>query len=125
VVGEVATLVSSDEDIEAWDNLEYERLKVGLLKSNSANLSKNMWINGEAYHIHVEEEMPSQGGGLYRCNCSSYASSDSVSSKDSVVEETLFSVRKNVDGEGYDGGGGGSELFSERDKRGVCREGFA
>jgi len=73
VVGEVATMVSIDEVTETWDNLEYARILVRLLKSNSANLSKNMLINGQAYHIHVEEEMPNQGGGLCRCNCNHYA----------------------------------------------------
>jgi len=86
VVGEVATLVSIDEVTVLWDNLEYARKQVRLQNSCSASLSKNMRINGKVYSVHIVEEINSQGGDLCKCKCIRYASSDSVSSRDFVVE---------------------------------------
>lgn len=58
VIGEVATLVDIDKATKAWENLEYARLQVRLLKSCCARLAKGMMINGHVYNICIEEEQP-------------------------------------------------------------------
>jgi len=87
VVGEVASLVSIDEATEYWENLEYTRLQVCLLKSCNGRLSKGMRINGQVYNICIEKDIPRKVGSICKCTYNHYASFDSISSLDSFVEE--------------------------------------
>jgi len=114
VVGEVATLVSIDDGTVLWDNLKYARIQVRIRKSNNASLSKKLRINGKVFRARIIEEIPSQGGDFCKCKCIHYASSDSVSSRDSFVKETIFSVRKSDEGEGSGGEGLWQENTSKR-----------
>jgi len=88
VVGEVATLVSVDESTALWENLEYARLQVRLLKNCNARVSKSMRINGQTLSIFIEEEHPAKPGGHCTCHRNFFDSSDSVSSSETYVEET-------------------------------------
>jgi len=78
VVGKVASLVTIDKSME-WEVLEYARL------------AKGMRINGQIHNISIEEEDPRGNGGQFNFPYNHYVTSDSVSSSDSFVEETLFS----------------------------------
>jgi len=49
VVGEVASLVSVDKATENWENIEYARFRVRLLRCSKANLNKDIKINGVVY----------------------------------------------------------------------------
>jgi len=96
MVGEVASLVDIDRATETWDNLEYARLQVRTLKSGSAKITKGMKINGQILNIYIEEEKPNFFEGKCKCVYNHYASSDSVTSSESSMEGTNFSV-KSVD----------------------------
>jgi len=91
VVGEVASLVSIDEDTMNWENLEYARLQVRLLRSCNVRLSKAFKINGQIYNINIEEEVPYGREGKCDCRYNQCYSSDSITSSESFVEETIFS----------------------------------
>ena len=93
VVSEVASLVDIDKATEAWDNLEYARLQVRLLKSCSARLAKGMKINDQVYNICIEEEQPYLFGEKCKCTFNHYASSDSMTSSKSFVEESMLSEK--------------------------------
>ena len=91
VVGEVASLVDIDESTLSWENLEYARLQVRLLKSCKAEMSNGFKINGHVYNISLVEELPSQGRGECLCPEYHFTSSDSISSSETLVEETFVS----------------------------------
>ena len=82
VIGEVATLVNIDKAIEAWENLEYARLQVRLLKSCCARLAKGMMINDHVYNICIKEEQPNFFEGKCKCTYNHYATSDNVTSSE-------------------------------------------
>jgi len=63
VVGEVMSLVTIDETTSSWENLEYARIQVRLLKSCKVGVANDFLINGQVYNISLVEEEPSQGGG--------------------------------------------------------------
>ena len=88
-----------DEATEMWDNLEFTRLQLRVLNSGFLSLSKNMWINGQPYTVCIVEEADCVGGGSYRCKCYSDDYMESVSSSDSVVEESIFSLKSSKDGD--------------------------
>ncbi|XP_068461571.1 uncharacterized protein [Phaseolus vulgaris] len=92
VVGEMATLVSVDNSTLVWENLEFARLQVRILKNCNARLKKDMRINNKIYSIFIEEENPSAKGNPCKCSAYEFGSSDSVSSVDTYVEETELSV---------------------------------
>jgi len=85
VVEEVASLVDIDESTLAWENLEYARLQVRLLKSCKVEITKEFKINGHVYNISLVEEWPSQGRGDCKCPEYHYTSSDSISSSETLV----------------------------------------
>jgi len=99
VIGEAATLVSIDEATETWDNLEFARLQLRVLNSGFLSLSKNMRINGQPYTVCIVEEAECVGGGSCRCKCYSDDYMESISSSDSVVEESIFSLNSSKDGD--------------------------
>ena len=106
VVGEVATLVDVDEATLAWENLEYAWIRVRVLQSSKVEMSKGFRINGVVYNINIVEEVVSYGGVEPVCKCALNhdSSSDSVSSTETFVENTIFSVDSgNLEG-GDEGG---------------------
>jgi len=108
VVGEVATLVEVDEATSSWDRLEYARLRVRLLHSAKADMSKGFRINGVVYNINIMEEAATIVEGKPICKCTFYheSSSDSVSLTETFVENTIFSVdsgKREGGDEGADG----------------------
>jgi len=92
VVGEKASVVSIDKSTLLWENLEYARIQVRLLKNQSARLAKVMRINDQNFSILIEEESPGDSIGPCRCSYDGFGSSDSVSSSETYVEETVCSV---------------------------------
>jgi len=100
VVGEVASLVDIDENTLSWENLEYARLQVRLPRSWKLEMTKGFRINGQVYNISLVEEVFSQGRG--ECSCLEYhlASSDSISSSETVVEETFLDENSGEEGAG-------------------------
>lgn len=88
VVGEVVSLVFIDKATKSWDNLEYARLQLRLLKSCSISLAKGMKINGHVYNICIEEEHPNFVEDKCKCTFNHYASSGSITLSESFVEET-------------------------------------
>jgi len=104
VVGEVAEMVSFDEATEQWENIEYARIQIRVSKSCRVEVSKGYQINGQIYNICIIEKEPSQGGGACNCLEHNYASSDSISSMDTFIEETIFSDKASKDGDVNVGG---------------------
>jgi len=92
IVGEVATLVEVDEATLAWECLEYARLRVRLLQSSKAEMSKKFQINGAVVNINIVEEVVTYGGEgpVCKCTLNHESSSDSVSSSETFVENTIF-----------------------------------
>jgi len=91
VVGEEASLVSIDVATLSWENLEFARLQVRILQSRSCTWMNNMRFNDFKYNIVMEEEPPTGYGGT--CKCSLYDSSDSISSSETYVEDSMLSVK--------------------------------
>ena len=89
VVGEVASLVKVDETTEKWEKLEYARIQVRFSKHCSSRMAKRMQINGQILSTCIEEDKPSDYGGHCQCQCNHDASSDSVSSSETYVEDTF------------------------------------
>jgi len=104
VVGEVASLVDIDASTLSWENLEFARLQVRLIKSGTPELMKGFKINGQIYNISIVEEKPCQGKGESLCPEYLLTSSDSISSSETVVEEMFFSGISGGDGEDIDVG---------------------
>jgi len=103
--GEVASLVEVDESTLSWENLEYACLQVRLLKSCKAEMRKGFRINGHVYNITIVEEVLNQEKGECTCTHYHFNSSDSISSSETVVEETFFSVRSIEEENDYSHGG--------------------
>ena len=76
-----------------WENLEYARLQVRLLKSCKAEMMKSLKINGKMYNVTIVEEVFTQERGECWCSHDHLASADSVSSTETMVEETFLSGR--------------------------------
>jgi len=115
VVEEVASLISIDEDTMNWENLEYARLQVRLLRSCNVRLSKAFKINGKIYNINIEEELPYGREGKSDCRYNQYDSSDSITSSETYVEDTIFS--ENNFNEDYHGSVAEEETIGERERK--------
>ena len=102
VVGEVAMVVGIDEATLSWDNLEFARCQVRLLKSCKAYFSKEFCINWRLYNITVVEEAVKSGGVDFCCKCAFHneGSSDSLSSVESFVADSLVSEKFSEDEDG-------------------------
>jgi len=72
MVGEVATPVAIEEATTSWENLEFARIQVRLLKSCKVGMSKGFRINGKVYNISIVKEEPKQGGGACKCSVNHY-----------------------------------------------------
>jgi len=99
VVGEVASLVKIDESTRLWENLEFARLQVRLRKACKVDMVKEFRINGQVCNIVITEEISSKERGECSCHNDHYASSDSISTSDTVVEETYHSGRSSDKGD--------------------------
>jgi len=88
VVGEVGSLISIDESTVMWENLEFARLQVRVLRSSSARMAKSMKINGQVMAILLEEEQPTRLVGQCMCHRNYFDSSESISSSETYVEES-------------------------------------
>ena len=89
---------------KAWENLEYAKFQVRLLKSCCVRVAKEMMINDHVYNICIEEEQPNFFEGKCRCTYNHYAFSNSVTSSESFMEETQWS-KKSEEEEGGQGVG--------------------
>ena len=94
VIGEMpmsAKLVSIDKSTLSWEVLEYARLKVRVQNFGSVKMARKMRINKHECNIVIEEEVVC----CEECGCNgnsfSDASSDSVSSLDTYVDDTDLS----------------------------------
>jgi len=92
IIGEEATLVSLDASTAMWENLEYARLQVRLLKNHNARKVESMMINDQEVSIYVEEEQPTRLEGQCWCHWNYLDTSDSISSSEIYVEESDISV---------------------------------
>jgi len=99
VVGEVAELISVGEATKQWENLEYARIQIRVLKSCRVGVSKGYQINGQIYNICIVEEEPGQGGRVCNCPAHNYASLDNISSMETFIEETIFSKKASDEGD--------------------------
>ena len=93
VIGEAASLISIDKATLTWENLQFARLQVRIENKCNIRMAKKMRINGHLLSISIEEESPVSTAG--RCNSyhHDYDSSDSISSSETYVEESVFSVK--------------------------------
>jgi len=87
-----ATLKAVDDSTVSWEILEYARLQVRILKLGSAKMAKCVRVNNHPCNILIEEEPPELYEDMNKDNHPSYDSSDSVSSTETYIEETDFSV---------------------------------
>jgi len=101
-VGEVATVVGIDEATLSWDCLEFARCQVRLLKSCKADFSRDFRTNGSLYNITVVEEAVKSGGADFCCKCAFHneGSSNSSSSVESFVADSLVSEKFSEDEDG-------------------------
>ena len=106
ITEDVATLVEVDGATLSWNRLEYARFKVCVLKSRKVELAKGVRINGRMYNIALVEEVNSYEGEDNKCKCAynHESSSESNSSFDSFVEESLLSQKVSNDDGGEEGG---------------------
>ena len=74
-------------------------VKIRVSNSCKFEVSKGIRINGHIYNISINEEEPIQRGGSCFCPKQLYASSDSISSMDSFIGETIFSDKVFEDGD--------------------------
>jgi len=58
-----------------------------------------MWINNHTYNILIEEEAPVTYGGVHMAYHNDFDSSDSVSSTETYIEETILSTKSCEEGE--------------------------
>jgi len=108
VLGESTTLVSVDTSTLLWENLEYARLQVRSRLSCNTRTVKSTQINNHTCSILTEEEAPVNYGGLHMDNHCDLDSSDSVSSTETYVKETILSTKSCEEGENR-----GSGRFSD------------
>jgi len=89
VVGDKASLASIGRATLLWENLEYASLQVRLPKSQSVRKAADMKINNNLYSILIEEEVTCGNGGSCRCISDDVGSSDSFSSSETYVEDSV------------------------------------
>jgi len=92
-----AALISVDKATESWETLEYARFQVRMLKFDRARLAKCVQVNKQLCNILIEEEVPMLFEDSYKDINAFSDSSDSVSSSETYVEETNFSVAKGME----------------------------
>jgi len=98
IIGEMEDLISIDEATEQWENLEYVRIQLRVIKTSRIGITNGYWINGEIYNISIFEEEFDLGGRACRYQEPIYSSSDNISSSDTFIEETGFSDKASEGG---------------------------
>lgn len=93
LLGEEARLIDIDNATLLWDNLEYARMKVRIKKDWFVKTTKIMRINNQSFSIALVEEEPAAQAGLCKGYHRLYTDSDSISSVETYVEESAFSVK--------------------------------
>jgi len=88
-----AEVVAIDEATLTWEVLEFARVKIRVQNIGSVRWARIIQINGHKCSVLVEEEPIGCLGWGCKENFSWDASSDSVSSSETYVEETAFSER--------------------------------
>ena len=92
-----AMLVGIDSYTKAWGNLEFARLQIRILKCERARMPECVRINNQLCNILIEEENPGWVGVSGRIVTPSSVSSESVSSSETYIEETIFSGMEGED----------------------------
>ena len=110
-----AMLVGIDSFTESWENLEFARIQVRILKCESAKMAECVRINNQLCNILIEEEFPSWCGDSGKNVILSSVSSESVSSSETYIEETIF---KGMSGEDENILGRGEEHLSKCEREG-------
>jgi len=87
-----ATLKAVADSTTSWELLEYARIQVRILKLESEKMAKCVKVNNQLCNILIEEESPEPYGGRCKNKYPSSESTDSVSSLETYIEETDFSV---------------------------------
>lgn len=106
-------MLEVDEATRLWENLEYARLQVRVLIFGKSEMVKSIRINGKVYDITIVEEVSTQESGECACMQDDFASSDSISSSETVVEEISFSGRSIEDGVDFRHGGSRRNVVPE------------
>lgn len=91
---EIATLIDVDNATLMWENLEFARLKVRLQNDRFIKVGRRMRINDQTLSVSLEEESPGAIAGYCKGTHCYHDSLDSISSTDTYVEESAFSVKK-------------------------------
>jgi len=121
VIGVLApstTLISIDHSSELWENVEYARLHVRILKFESVRMAKCVRVNNLLCNIFIDEKIPVFYESRCKDNHCSIESSDSVSSSETYIEETEFVVNN---GEEENRLWEGEEHRSKREEEGELR----
>jgi len=93
VVGDIATLIDIDDATLMWENLEFARLKVGIENNRFIRVARKIRINDQNIRVSLEEEHPMAVAGPCKVSHCNFDSSDSVTSTQTYVEESAFSVK--------------------------------
>jgi len=99
VVGDLATMIDIDDATLMWENLEFARLKVRIENNRFIRVARKYRINDQNISVFIEEEHPVVLEGQCKDSHRNYDSSDSITSTETYVEESAFSVKSNEEGE--------------------------
>ncbi|XP_068466662.1 uncharacterized protein [Phaseolus vulgaris] len=99
IVGDIATLIDIDDATLMWENLEFARLKVRIENNRLLRVARKFRINDQNLNVLIEEEYPVGLAGQCKDSHRIYDSSDSITSTETYVEESAFSVKSYEEGE--------------------------
>jgi len=95
VADNVGTLLDVDEATAQWERLEFARLKVIIPVSCKVKMTKHLQINGTVYCITLQEEFLEVDHEMSRRWVTEVSASESGSSMESRVAESLYSNDEN------------------------------
>jgi len=110
VVGDIATLIDIDDATLMWENLEFARLKVRIENNRFIRVARKFRINDQNISVYIEEEHPVVLAGQCKDSHRIFDSSDSITSTETYVEESTFSVKS------YEEGGVGRNIERSQTK---------
>ena len=93
VVGDIATLIDIDDATLIWENLEFARLKVRIENNRFIRVARKIRINDQNLSVSIKEEHPMVLAGPCKDSHRIYDSSDSITSTETYMEESTFSVK--------------------------------
>jgi len=76
-----------------WENLEFTRLKVRVENNRIIREARTIRINNQNIKVSLEEEFPVTAAASCKGSRCSFDSSNSVTSTETYVEESTFSVK--------------------------------